>query len=82
MRSLGQALRSGALLLIAGFMLAGCGVGRAMVINPPDAKLRVSSVQASEGNSPVPVPADVKNAFTDKLNQHLYGEGGFQRGQS
>jgi hypothetical protein len=75
-----QALRSGGLVLIGSMMLAACGVGRAMVVKPPDAKLRVNAVQVTEGNSPVPVPADVKNQFVDKLNQYLYGEGGFQRG--
>jgi hypothetical protein len=80
MSSLKQTLRYGALLLFAGFILAGCGVGRAMVVKPPEAKLRVNSIQVMEGNSPVPVPADVKMTFTDKLNQYLYGEGGFQRG--
>jgi hypothetical protein len=81
MKSIKQTLRFGTLLLLAGFILAGCGVGRAMVIKPPEAKVRVDSVQVMEGNSPVAVPADVKATFTDKLNQHLYGEGGFQRGK-
>ena len=76
------ALRSGAFVLIAGLMLAGCGVGRAMVIKPPDAKVVVRSVQATEGSSPVAVPPDVKTDFANKLNQYLYDqeEGGFQKG--
>jgi hypothetical protein len=77
---LSQALRSGGLLLIAGLMLASCGVGRAMVIKPPDEQLRVVFVQAKEGISPVAVPEDVKTDFGGKLNEHLYGKGGFQAG--
>jgi hypothetical protein len=51
-----------------------------MVIKAPDAKLRVNSVQVVEGNSTVPVPADVKETFTTKLDGYLYTEGGFQKG--
>ena len=77
-----QALRSAALFLSAGLILAGCGVGRAMVIKPPDAKVMVRSVQATEGSSPVVVPPDVKTDFANKLNQYLYEEeGGFQKGR-
>jgi hypothetical protein len=75
-----QILGFGALLLISLVISSGCGVGRAMVIKPPETKVRVSAVQATEGNSPVPVPAEVRSAFTDKLEQYLYGEDGFQRG--
>ncbi|HEY7555219.1 MAG TPA: hypothetical protein VIH18_10470 [Candidatus Binatia bacterium] len=75
-----QALRSVAVLLISGLMLAGCGVGRAMVIKPPDEQLRVVFVQVKEGNSPVAVPPEVKADFMNKLNHYLHGEDGFQRG--
>lgn len=76
-----QTLISGAFVLIAGLMFAGCGVGRAMVIKPPDAKVMVRSVQATEGSSPVAVPPAVKTDFANKLNQYLYEEeGGFQKG--
>jgi hypothetical protein len=77
-----QALTSAALFLSTGLILAGCGVGRAMVIKPPDAKIMVRSVQATEGSSPVAVPPDVKTDFANKLNQYLYEEeGGFQKGR-
>jgi len=52
-----------------------------MIVKPPEAKLRVNSVEFTEGISPVAVPADVKATLTEKLNQYLYGEGGFQRGK-
>ena len=66
--------------LLAGLMLAGCGVGRAMVIKPPDAKLKVSSVQVTEWRSPVEVPSKVTSEFANKLNQYLFKEEGFQKG--
>jgi hypothetical protein len=75
-----QALRFGALLLVTALMLAGCGVGRAMVIKPPDTKVKVVSVQANEWKSPVTVPANVKTEFTNKLSQYLYEEDGFRKG--
>jgi hypothetical protein len=78
--SVHRALTSAALVLLAGLMLAGCGVGRAMVIKPPDEQVRVVFVQAKEGNSPVAVPADVKTDFVEKLNKYLYGDDGFQKG--
>jgi len=80
MRISNQSLSSTAWLLLGLIVLAGCGVGRAMVIKPPEAKIRVNTVQVAEGNSPVAVPADVKATFTEKLDQYLYGEGGFQKG--
>ncbi len=67
--------------LLSVFLITGCGVGRAMIVKPPEAKLRVNSVEFTEGISPVAVPADVKATLTEKLNQYLYGEGGFQRGK-
>ncbi len=69
-----------ALLTVLALVLAGCGAGRALVIKPPEMKLRAASVDASEGNSPVSVPADVKSTFLEKLNHFLYEEGAFQRG--
>jgi uncharacterized protein DUF4410 len=75
-----QAFRFGVLLLFVGLMLAGCGVGRTMVMKPPDAKLTVHSVQATERNSPVAVPMDVKSDFANKLDQYLYEEAVFQKG--
>jgi hypothetical protein len=68
------------LVLICGMSLGACGVGRAMIVKPPEAKVRVSTVQVSEGNSPVAVPDEVKAALVSKLDQYLYGEDGFQKG--
>lgn len=81
MKSIKQISKFGVLLLLGGFVMAGCGVGRAMVIKPPDARLRVNSVEIMEGNSPVAVPAEVKATLTDRLNHYLYGEDGFRRGK-
>ena len=66
--------------LLAALMLAGCGVGRAMVIKPPDAKLKVASVQVTEWRSPVEVPSKVTSEFANKLNQYLFKEEGFRKG--
>jgi hypothetical protein len=76
----GRALASAGLVLFAGLMLAACGVGRAMVIKPPEEQVRVVFVQAKEGVSPVPVPEDVKADFAEKLSKYLYSERGFQNG--
>ena len=58
----------------------GCGVGRNLVVKAPETKVRAASVEFTETNSPVSVPADLKSEFQGKLNQYLYQDGGFQRG--
>ncbi|MBI2352424.1 MAG: DUF4410 domain-containing protein [Deltaproteobacteria bacterium] len=69
-----------ALTGLLAFILTGCGAGRAMVMKPPDSKIRVASVEAVEGNSPVSVSADVKRAFVDKLKEYLYAGETFRPG--
>lgn len=69
-----------AFLGIIVLILAGCGAGRTLVMKRADTKLKVSSVEASEGKSPVDVPDDIKLIFKGKLNEFLYQEGAFQRG--
>jgi hypothetical protein len=59
----------------------GCGAGRTLVVKPSETRLRVASLNVSEANSPVSVPTEVKSAFQEKLEQLLYGEGGFQKGK-
>src|SRR5262249_29262004 len=72
---------------IAGFVFAvltlsaGCGVGRNLIVQPPQTRIRAASASAAEGNSPVGVPAEMKSEFQSKLDQYLYAENGFQRGQ-
>ena len=73
-------LTSAVILLMSGLILAGCGVGRAMVIKPPETPFNARTVQAAEGKSPVAVPNEVKSEFIEKLNRYLYAEGNFQRG--
>lgn len=68
------------LLSVTAVFVNGCGAGRTLVIKPSDIKVRVSSITVSESNSPVAVPAEVKSAFQQKLEEFLYGEGGFQKG--
>jgi hypothetical protein len=60
---------------------AGCGVGRNMVVQSPQTRIRAASAVAAENNSPVGVPAEVKTEFQSKLEKYLYGENGFQQGQ-
>ena len=72
---------SSALLVVALGALTGCGAGRAMIIQPPETKLRASSAEFSEGKSPVSVPVEVKSALQGKLSEFLYAEGnGFKKG--
>ncbi|HXG52541.1 MAG TPA: DUF4410 domain-containing protein [candidate division Zixibacteria bacterium] len=60
---------------------SGCGAGRALVLQPPPAKVSVASVTATEGNSTVSVPADVKSTFHQKLEDYLYAENAFEKGK-
>lgn len=68
------------LLAVVVSLLAGCGAGRSLVVQPPETKLRASSVDVSEGKSAVSVPSDIKSAFQQKLAKFLYEEGSFQKG--
>jgi hypothetical protein len=51
------------------------------VLQPAETKVRVSSVTASEGNSPVSVPAEVKSTFQQKLEEYLHAEKAFEKGK-
>jgi hypothetical protein len=51
-----------------------------MVLKPTDIKQHFSSVEITEGNSTVNVPADAKNVFSQKLEKFVYEERGFQKG--
>jgi len=59
--------------------LSGCA-GKTVVLKPLEVKQQFSSVEISEGNSTVNVPADVKQVFLQKLETMIYEEGGFQKG--
>ncbi len=67
-------------LLIGLMFLVGCGAGKTLVMAPPDTKLRVTSVELTEGKSTVNVPDKVKTTFYDKLQKLLYEDGAFQKG--
>jgi hypothetical protein len=58
----------------------GCGVGRNLVVKPPETKVRAASATASEANSSVSVPTEVKSEFQTKLDKYLYDEGAFKKG--
>jgi len=60
---------------------AGCGVGRNMIVQSPQTRIRAASAVASETNSPVGVPADVKSDYQSRLEKYLYAENGFQQGK-
>ncbi len=52
-----------------------------MALKPLEVKQQFSSVEISEGNSTVNVPADTKQVFRQKLEEFVYEEGGFQKGR-
>jgi uncharacterized protein DUF4410 len=60
---------------------ASCGVGRNLIVQPPQTRIRAASAVAAESNSPVSVPAELKSEFQSKLEKYLYAENGFQQGQ-
>ncbi len=60
--------------------LSGCA-GKTMVLKPLEVKQQFPSVEISEGNSTINVPADVKQVFVQKLETFIYEEGGFQKGR-
>jgi Domain of unknown function (DUF4410) len=62
-------------------LTAGCGVGRNMVVQAPQTRIRAASAVAAENNSPVSVPAELKSEYQSKLEKYLYGENGFQQGK-
>ncbi|HEY1372631.1 MAG TPA: DUF4410 domain-containing protein [Candidatus Binatia bacterium] len=69
-------------LIVAALALTvGCGVGRNMVIQSPETRIRAASAVASENNSPVGVPAEMKSDYQSRLEKYLYGENGFQQGK-
>ncbi len=70
-----------AALVLATPVWGGCGAGRTLVLQPSETKVRVSSVTASEGNSPVSIPAEVKSTFQQKLEEYLYAEKAFEKGK-
>lgn len=62
-------------------LATGCGVGRNMVIQSPQTRIRAASAVAAENNSPVSVPAEMKADYQSRLEKYLYGENGFQQGK-
>jgi hypothetical protein len=82
MNSTGKTIRAYlfSFLISAMFLTASCGVGRNMVVDAPETKIRAASANASETNSPVSVPTEVKSEFQSKLEQYLYKDGAFQKG--
>lgn len=68
------------LVLMGGAVVSGCGVGRNLVVKSPEMRYRAASVDVSEANSPVSVPADLRSEFQSKLNQYLYQDGSFKKG--
>jgi len=69
-----------ALTTITGFLM-GCGTGRTMILKPSETRIRVSAVNASEANSPLSVPTELKAVFQKKLDEFLYSEKAFERGK-
>ncbi|HEY6201231.1 MAG TPA: hypothetical protein VI231_21690 [Candidatus Binatia bacterium] len=70
-----------AVIFLALNVATGCGVGRNMVIQSPQTRIRAASAVATENNSPVGVPADMKADYQSRLEKYLYGENGFKQGQ-
>jgi len=60
--------------------LCGCA-GKTSVLKPLETKQHFYSVEISEGNSTVNVPADVKQEFLQYLETFIYEDGEFQKGR-
>ena len=59
----------------------GCGAGRTLVLKPSETRVRVSSIEAAEGSSPLNVPGEVKSEFQRKLEEYLYADKAFEKGK-
>jgi len=70
-----------AVIFLALTVASGCGVGRNMVIQSPQTRIRAASAVAAENNSPVSIPAEMKADYQSRLEKYLYGENGFQQGK-
>lgn len=81
LRPTGWRAESTSVLVVGLILLSGCGAGRTLVMAPPDARVQVASLEVTEGRSTVPVPDEVKKGFQDKLQELLYKDGGFRKGQ-
>jgi hypothetical protein len=73
-------LRHSFLMILTLLFFVGCGAGKTLVIKPPEAKIKVSSVNFSEGASTVNLPEKFKEIFKQKLTHLLFEESHFQKG--
>ena len=64
----------------AGLMLAGCGAGTTLVVNPLEEKITVSYLQLFEKAPTIGVPNEVRSTLKEELTKRLYGEHAFQVG--
>jgi uncharacterized protein DUF4410 len=64
----------------ASLVLAGCGTGKTMVMEPGESR-KASSIAVVEGQSTVTVPAEATAMFKNKLDEMLFEKGGIKKGQ-
>lgn len=66
-------LRSASMVLLFGFVMAGCGAGRTLVIEPPAERRTFASVTVTNGEDTVTVPAELRDRLNLKVQEGLYG---------
>ena len=66
-------LRSTATVLLFGAILAGCGAGRTLVMEPPSERRAFAGATVVNGEDSVTVPAELRGRLTQKVQEGLYG---------
>lgn len=66
-------LRSAATVVLFSAILAGCGAGRTLVMEPPSERRTFSGVTVVNGEDTVIVPAELRGRLTQKVQEGLYG---------
>lgn len=68
------------LMALASALLMGCGAGKTLVMRPPEAAFRASSVEIIEATPNIKVPEKARRTFKDKLERFIFAEGGLEKG--
>ena len=66
-------LRRAATVLLFGAILAGCGAGRTLVMEPPSERRTFAGAAVVNGEDSVIVPAELRGRLTEKVQEGLYG---------
>jgi len=66
-------LRGASMALLLGVVLAGCGAGRTMVMEPPTEKRSFESAVVENGADTISMPDEYRARLTQKVQEGIYG---------